>query len=515
MDWNQGVLTGFAERARRLALFKPLFNLENKIKYQYDLTSLGLSILLFILEDMLRGRHGCTYEAISRFLHGLIESQYDYTMTDDEAAEFARFLVDALRNSGRPFEFRYPDFEHRGETTVKFHLIAYDDYDLQDRLVRLKLSEEGLQLLFQTRELHQELRISIMQLYLRQQIVKGVFEGALRSVDELRLEVQNLGDQLQAIRERIARDVLAVSQRQEHVHLFERIQDQLRREKRIFVELEGLVRQAHESYQTRHLNEKEERVLNQIAQLQQRLSRVISQHDRLFSDKLEVQQLVGRSLESVIVNAFSTKLNFEREVLEPAAGANIGLSGLKGIIDPVLPIRIQPRFNPWKAFERQALMRELEGEHPAEETWQLEQDALAREAEREQQERRERERRYEFFLRLLLEPLLQQPSIRLSKIFTDLARQDQGMYRTLVDTLDFYPFIVQLHQMDVIPLRRRWELGFQVVDDFPRVIARLCEAEPRLRSLEAFQVQAVPEIIRLENGCAISDFIIRRDGRGV
>ena len=84
----------------------------------------------------------------------------------------AYFFLDALRNGGRPFSYLFQDLETGQEELYKFALIDTADYQVQGKM-KYKLSEIGLDLLFKTKEIYSELRISISQLYLRQQIEKG------------------------------------------------------------------------------------------------------------------------------------------------------------------------------------------------------------------------------------------------------------------------------------------------------------------------------------------------------
>ena len=504
------ILEGFSERVQRLAAFAPIFQLDQQRSYPYDLKMVGVCLLLYILEDMLQGNQGSTYEGMAQFTRELINRQYGDSLTTDEAMELTRYVVDSLRNDGRPFQFPYPDFEKGRQETLKFQLIAYDDYSVQDRLVRLKLTDTALELLFQTREVYRELRLSIMQLYLRQQILRGVFDGALRTVNELQLEVRMLQGRIREVKENILRDVIQTTRREEHLRLFDRIQEQLGREKRLFTELEGLVQNALAQWQGRELTPKEQEAMEKIVQIQQRLNRAVAEHDRLFTGKLEVRQQVGNALESAIITAFSTKLNFEREVLEPVLRNGINLDRLKKVIDPVLPLHSRSWFNPELAFLPQTLLREGEEQNDEEAIQELEQKYLVQELERERREQVEREARFEFFLRTLLAPLLQEQEVRLSRVLEHLKLEQPEQYDRLIGALDFYPFMVQLHQMEVVHLRCRSELGFQLLDELPLVITRLCEAEPSIRQLDAFYVRADDGVIRLENGYVLSDFTIRR-----
>ena len=54
-----------------------------------------------------------------------------------------------------------------------------------------------MEMLFKTREIFTEFRLNVTQLYLRQQIEKGVFVGALQTVNELSLQVRQLRERIE------------------------------------------------------------------------------------------------------------------------------------------------------------------------------------------------------------------------------------------------------------------------------------------------------------------------------
>ena len=180
---------GFKERMQNIAVFAPIFELKQKRKFEdYSMLELGIAVMLFILENMLKGEKDCTYRKLAYFLQDVIEEYYDDQLEYEQALELSHYLVrDCLMNQGRPQQFNYLNLETGENEDFKFHLIELQDYEIGDKEVNLKLSTTGLELLFKTKEMYNELQVSISQLYLRQQIEKGVFDGALRSVEELTL----------------------------------------------------------------------------------------------------------------------------------------------------------------------------------------------------------------------------------------------------------------------------------------------------------------------------------------
>lgn len=512
MDYFEEIIAGFQERMQNIAVFKPLFELNQKRKYDYSLMELGIATMLFILENMLRGEKDCTYRKIAYFLQDLIEEYYGDELTYEKAIDLTHYLVrECLMNQGQPHKFNYFNFESGEQENHRFHLVELQDYEIDNKVVKLKLSTLGLELLFKTKEMYNELQVSISQLYLRQQIQKGIFDGALRSVEELALAVKNEKERLKKLEERITRDVLQVAREEEYQKQMKRINDQLEREKELFYELKDLVAEVLEKYYSENI---ENEALDKVMELKNRLVEVISLHESLFTDKLRLERLMNDSMETMILNAFNTKVNFETEFLEPAVRNDLPLGKLKQIVEPLFTTNTVSTFNPHRIFAKQSLSRNKERDE--EELWQIEEEKLREKEEKERQEQRERVERCKDYLLMLLQPLCENEEVRLSEIITGLKEKDREGYLQLIKQLDFYPFLMRLHQLGVIPLVTRDEMQGFVLDDLFWVLTEIIEENEAIARLEGFELVARNDIIKLDTGYVISDFIIaRRNPDGV
>lgn len=127
-------------------------------------------------------------------------------------------------------------------------------------------------------------------------------------------------------------------------------------------------------------------------------------HESLFTDKIRLQHLMNRSVESAILNTFSTRVNFENEFLYPAIHKNWGLNKLKAILDPLLPLRRRAAFHPGRVFERQPVRR-LDGEGEEAVSLEIEEERLREEEAKERERLKEKERKLEGYWRLLLNSL--------------------------------------------------------------------------------------------------------------
>ena len=511
MNRLQEIFEGFEERMRNIVVFFPILELNKKTKYPYPAAPLGVAVMLFILEDMLRGEKDCTYDKIAFFLQDIIESQFKEKITYELALEMTQYLVrEGLMNRGAPHTFTYPDLETGVERTHKFHLVELEEYEIKDKIVRLKLSTDGLELLFKTKEMYNELQVSITQLYLRQQIQKGVFDGALRSVEELFLAVKNEKNKIKKLEEKMIRDVLQVAREQELEKQIDRINEQLNREKKVFVELEELIDHTMGELYSGSITGKEETAINKVMQIKRKLLDVVSEHESLFTDKIRIQKLMNRTIESMILSAFNTKVNFEKEFLLPVVQKNKQIGVLKKIIDPIMPVNRHPFFDPGRIFAEQPLKREADEDLLEQELWELEEELIRQDEERELRQQIEREQDIESFLLMLLKPLVTRAKIRVSKLLTGLNHSDPEEYLRLINKMNFYPFLIQLHQLGQIPLQSSWEMGAFFLDDLPRVLVKIVGEHSDIYELGAFEVTAAGGVINLPNGYVMSDFIIAR-----
>ena len=505
---TEEILEGFGERLENIAVFKPLFELEQKRKYDYSLLELGLGALLFILEKMLVSED-CTYRDIARFLQGVVEENYGDDLSYEQAEELTHYLVrDCLLNQGRPHQLEYKDIESGSEEKHKFHLVQLKEYEIDDKVVKLELSPVGLELLFKTKEMYNELQVSISQLYLKQQIQKGVFDGALRSVRELKLAVKNEQERLKKLREQIIRDVLQVTREGAYRKELDRINDQLNREQETFQELMKLVEDTLEHYHENYQHQE----IDKVMELKSRLLDTMRLHESLLTTKMELQNLMNKSMENMILNTFSTTVNFETEILETVVNSDVGINKLKRVIEPFLSPSVNPTFNLNRIFEPQRLYNNER--RTEEDLWEVDEEKLREKEAKERRRQKEKEKQYRKWLLMILEPLLEAKVINLSEVIKRLKESKPERYQELATKRGFYPFILKLHQLGEIPILSEKELETVVVEDLFWVITEVVEENPRLKDLGGFELEAKDGVIELAEGYVLSEFIIRRVANG-
>jgi len=513
MDKHDSLFQGFGERLQNMGVFSPLFDMQHKTRLkEYPVFSLGIATLLFLIENMLTENRGTSNEELTVFIQDLLNERYNQTLSWNEAEHIREVLVnDFLRNQGNPHEFTYYNFDTKVYEVHRFDLIEYHHFDMekvQQKKIFLQLSPQGVELLFKTKEVFNEIQISITQLYFKQQIQKGLFDGALQSVNELNLQIQNERTKMIELQSKILRDAIEVSKQQEVEKQLERFDKQLIQERETFQDLKQLVHQILDDYYSGQLSEKEEKGLDMIHEIERRLKRVIAHHESLFTEKQTLQRVMSESIEAILINAFQVKLNFEKEVVEEVLRTNPSLLAITQIVNPLFSFKKHAVFHPGRLFEEQKRIRIKEEKQ--EEVSVIDERAIEQQEQEEAARQQAKEKQQQFILSRFLAPLVTHETYTAQFVLDELKQQDPDVYEELTKDMALYSYLIELHQEEQPRFEKIDEQDLIHVTSLARQLTALGAEYPELFDIEFFSVQPNGKTIVLESGYVLSDFTIQR-----
>lgn len=455
-DWERQ-FDGWDERCNSFALFLVMADLQRKRLFDIDHLALGLVALLYILDRMLDGEH-CPETNVERHIAAVVRAKFYAGITDDQMAHLWRSLRDHLQNGGTAFTQEFPDLRPEASPgaiyTVKFHLVeTYRPPTVEDgnRPICLRLSEQGLDLLFKTKELHRELGISITQLLFRQQMSRGTFEGALRVLRELSLEVQQRIESIERFNRRIFQEVHRV--RAEEVdEMWHSMCDLARREKAAFMDIRGLVGEARVHIeQMPRLSARDRENLSTLAEIDRRLSRVLEEHSQITT----LASVTGRShltaIERAMGRSFTANIDLRTEVVEPLAAGTYKVEGLLPLVRSLARPVVHPLFSPLRAFEPQYLPRNQANVSGGDVVELSAEEAEAQE-ERERQALRDRVRRLADRFEPVTLALMEGPEVRLSTVLSGMGESERDTWLLDKDIHYLLQILQRMEAVDFIPL---------------------------------------------------------------
>ncbi len=366
MDLNQSTLfANYKERVKRLALYKPLLSLQNKNTKDIDgnpidMYDLGLLALLFFYECKLMRKKDIGVDALGHFLFNLCRERY--ALDVQKAEMIAEDIIRTFRPaSGKRLSSSFYDWETKNEDVVYCSILKAGKSDIARNRQYYELDEDGLELIFSTREYYSEFQLSINQMLLRKQLEKGEFGSALRQIDEMHINVESLYERIERIRQEIGRSVVSELVYNNYKRLIEDIHIRLERESKEFSELKDFALTALNDVRFKKMSDTDSRVYHSALQVNRELAKVHNRHDELLKACMDVQTVALSAVKESLYFSGVESFNFNKEIVSYCVSNGIAPERIKAIAQPFMTIESCAVWSPLAVFFPQRVMKREKG----------------------------------------------------------------------------------------------------------------------------------------------------------
>lgn len=503
--------TGFEERMASLMSMWPLYGLTAKNTLTgYAGFELGVCLLLFVMEKML-GYETCTYEDACDFLKSLLPQFSDELTPPEQADTVVAKLLNEMSNYGKPFLFDYrsPEGEAR---QVKFRLLEQEPHSLPGRdTVKLRLTPTGLDILFKSREIYRDLRFSVMQFYLDQQIRRGTFDGALDTVRQLGVAVATMERDLEVLRAEIRRNVVEAIAKPEYGRIFTRMSQQLNRESETFNNLIRLVQETRRTAEVTAISGNDDRLLN-VQRLEHHLYLVSQRHLKLLNLHLDLNFLTEDALLASLRSTLIVRFHLEKELLAEALRQNPPGGVITRIaMQPLLWPRPSTLLSLLNFLGPQTLLSKDRERPPEDMLGGINRAVEQAQLQLEQEQYKRTLELVQRFFRLILAPLARIPALRLSEVVPGLKERAWPQHEVEA----FLYMMLLLHQAGKIEARLPWEFVPSDSDLLEFALYRLLRDDPDLAGIGMIQVTVGKGKVNLPYNMEITDLLFTRGDGGV
>ncbi|MDD2585745.1 MAG: replicative DNA helicase [Syntrophomonadaceae bacterium] len=490
------VTANYRERIQRLALFEPLFKLENKktsdnSNMPIDYFSLGLLALLFFFENMLMRNKKTGVKDLAVFLEKVNQGKMDINKEGFE--KLARTIVESFRPPSGQRNFKsYYNWETMQEETVYYSILKADRFDTRSNTQYYTLDEQGLELVFATREYFSEFQISINQLLLRKQLEKGEFSGALRQIDEMRIAVQSLQERIIRIKHEIQRNIVSDQTYKRYRETVEDIHLRLTREDEEFEELQSFVRDTRERQSYRLKEEKDRKTYDLIIQIDRELGDVHHQHTGLLRESIELKTTALQAAQESLYYAGIDSFNWQKEISDRLISTPLPLTATRRLVEPMLFLEKSETWSPLTVFAAQRL--ESGGETKKSEVF------LELIDEEEQQIGMEiLSRNFRRIMEIILEVMGEKKEITFQEVVSHI--KEKQNYQYLLYNRLFYDFWLILHQRSPLQIKNQDEEASNIF--FNGVIDLLKD------KCQSVMVQELGQVVKATPRYSIRDMSLR------
>lgn len=443
---KNAIIENYKERVHRLALFDSLYRLENKKtkdnKGNYiDFFGLGLLTLLFFFENMLIRNKKVGTEELAKFLYEINQDELDLDYKDFE--KISRTIIDNFRPPGGKRNFKsFYNWEKRQEEIVEYSILKASKSDVKTNTQYYTLDEQGLELIFATKEYFSEFQLSINQLLLRKQLEKGEFVGAIRQIDEMRVDVETLEERIIKIKHEVQRNILSEKTYERYKVLIDDINIRLKRENEEFDQLSSFISETRDKLSYDIRDEKDTKAYEYIIKIQKELGNVHKIHRTLLQKSIELKTTTLQSAQESLYYIGMDSFNFNSEIVSRLFSSPLPLESSRMLINPLLYIEKAQIWSPLTVFSPQKIRTKNEEEKTNEFLDIKDKEEIAEEVELQQDN-------FKFITKVIIEALDKKQNITLEELITYIKTNGK---ENLLNNLLFYHFFLILHQKSPLDL---------------------------------------------------------------
>ncbi len=354
-------LEHFSERMQRILLMAPLYRLSRRRFRGSDGAErsgmeLGLMTLLFFFEEMLDGRKDAGIRKLAVFLQE--QTKGSLFADDKDYEQLARDIVAVFRPpTGKRNEEVFFDWEKGKEVRARYSYLKADRADIRSNEQYYVLDEQGLELIFATKEYFNEYQLSINQLILRKQLEKGQFVLALRQIEEMRLDVETLRSRMARIRQEIHRNIVSEETLTRYRKIVADLNQRLKSEEDAFRELKDFVRETRERIRSNADKDPERRAYENILEVERRLEYVHSLHQGLLKAGIDLGTSALEAAEESLYFTGIDSFNYEQEITSRLFASPLPLTAARRLVEPFLELQQCRIWSPLDVFMPQRLER--------------------------------------------------------------------------------------------------------------------------------------------------------------
>ncbi|WP_010648773.1 hypothetical protein [Oceanobacillus massiliensis] len=438
------ITAGYHERIRRLALFDPLTDLDRKREKDenekvIDMKGLGLLTLLFFFEQKVMRQYKTGLKQLATFIQEVTADSYQLQAND--YYRLAGTLIETFRPvTGLKRTYPFYNWEMNQREQLEYSILKTNRFNQATNEQYYTLDDDGLELVFATREFYSEFQLSINQLMLRKQLERGEFNGALRQINEMRVAVENIDGRMLTLKQEIQRSIVSEETFDRYKEVLDDSYSRLQREDDEFKELRQFVKETKDRLYAKDIHRKEQKTYDLILTITRELEAVHYDHSRLLEQTLSLKNTTLITAQESLYYTGIEAFNFDHEITSHIISVPLPIETMKGVLHPFLQVEEERSWSPFTLFAEQNIVEDR----------QEEKEATMPEAESDEEinERNNLLRKqYKKLMEELLSLLKEQPEITLSAIFDHLTETNQAQLYT---TRSFYDFWLILHQRSPI-----------------------------------------------------------------
>ena len=507
-------LKKFPRRMKNVGLYAVIIqNSSQKLSWkQYGFTkfdeqiNLLFEVLLYIMEQSLK-EEKCTMDDIATYIDTINVQYLRKDISYEQCHQLGDFIVNTvLSNEGRPMYFGGYDFEKNEYEEMHISYVANKIVYVENEVRRTSyyLTDDGYNLLLSTLEIEDNMKFNIHEIIFRLHLEKQSYDKAVNDIKNvfnlMRIQFQRVQEAMRQIR----RNALSYSV-DEYEEVLVGNLNTITDTKKKFQEYKTVIQERvkdleEENINIRKLSKKEQQDLNNLRVIEEYLTRVLDEHQKILNSHFDLKILYTEELERLSQARLIQRFSMRRDLYDKVLKQADTLENMDMFLRPLFNRNPEKIYNLNKAFSYEKSVN-AGVEKDTEEEVDFDEEAFRREKEEKLQKKL---LVYEKSLQYLLEKASVTGEVSLGQLKDrlDIYPEEKEIFIPNVDV--FKEIMVELirnRTIDIATLKKeRREYIQEQPDGFQlnEMILKLVEEQPENNDITSIEVE------RLENEEAIT-----------
>lgn len=468
--------------------------------------NLLFEVLLYIMEQSLK-EEKCTMDDIATYIDTINVQYLRKDISYEQCHQLGDFIVNTvLSNEGRPMYFGGYDFEKNEYEEMHISYVANKIVYVENEVRRTSyyLTDDGYNLLLSTLEIEDNMKFNIHEIIFRLHLEKQSYDKAVNDIKNvfnlMRIQFQRVQEAMRQIR----RNALSYSV-DEYEEVLVGNLNTITDTKKKFQEYKTVIQERvkdleEENINIRKLSKKEQQDLNNLRVIEEYLTRVLDEHQKILNSHFDLKILYTEELERLSQARLIQRFSMRRDLYDKVLKQADTLKNMDMFLRPLFNRNPEKIYNLNKAFSYEKSVN-AGMEKDTEEEVDFDEEAFRREKEEKLQKKL---LVYEKSLQYLLEKASVTGEVSLGQLKDrlDIYPEEKEIFIPNVDV--FKEIMVELirnRTIDIATLKKeRREYIQEQPDGFQlnEMILKLVEEQPENNDITSIEVE------RLENEEAIT-----------
>ena len=507
-------LKKFPRRMKNVGLYAVIIqNSSQKLSWkQYGFTkfdeqiNLLFEVLLYIMEQSLK-EEKCTMDDIATYIDTINVQYLRKDISYEQCHQLGDFIVNTvLSNEGRPMYFGGYDFEKNEYEEMHISYVANKIVYVENEVRRTSyyLTDDGYNLLLSTLEIEDNMKFNIHEIIFRLHLEKQSYDKAVNDIKNvfnlMRIQFQRVQEAMRQIR----RNALSYSV-DEYEEVLVGNLNTITDTKKKFQEYKTVIQERvkdleEENINIRKLSKKEQQDLNNLRVIEEYLTRVLDEHQKILNSHFDLKILYTEELERLSQARLIQRFSMRRDLYDKVLKQADTLENMDMFLRPLFNRNPEKIYNLNKAFSYEKSVN-AGMEKDTEEEVDFDEEAFRREKEEKLQKKL---LVYEKSLQYLLEKASVTGEVSLGQLKDrlDIYPEEKEIFIPNVDV--FKEIMVELirnRTIDIATLKKERRDYIQEQPDgfqLNEMILKLVEEQPENNDITSIEVE------RLENEEAIT-----------